>query len=384
MASLTGCGWVYLVLQDFGAQWHKDALNFLLQHATNNSGGEHFHSPPMAFQMKWMQTALPCAHTSGQTLETYALQLPLIPHRRERLPRPTRIILPCSRPMSYLQALVCLRWAIQLPWKSEGGQLVTQHEASSFTLHSLKCALLSAAAQLRLPEDSRRLQGHRRLSSALLYSRDNTIEALWVQSELTSAIRRLDRWLAPNRGTSLSGPTGSPPSHLQLQSLPPSLTRFLYHREVDNLLSTALDADEEALAVARAALESSEAESEEEPPEEQACSPDLSPCTQEPCALGIRACRAVHSRQLSTDSLWLAPQALLVPCASDSSRHAALQTQGVHGRAVLKSTDNLGTPFGGRRLSSAQVPVQCLPSALTVHIRSYPFFRSNRPQSIHC
>ena len=58
-----------------------------------------------------------------------------------------------SRPMSYLQALVCLRWAIQLPWKSEGGQLVTQQEASSFTLHSLKCALLSAAAQLRLPEE---------------------------------------------------------------------------------------------------------------------------------------------------------------------------------------------------------------------------------------
>ena len=50
-----------------------------------------------------------------------------------------------SRPMSYLQALVCLRWDIQL---------VTQHEASLFTLHSLKCALPSAAAQLRLPEDS--------------------------------------------------------------------------------------------------------------------------------------------------------------------------------------------------------------------------------------
>ena len=84
----------------------------------------------------------------------------------------------------------------------------------------------------------------------------------------------------------------SPPSHLQLQSLPPSLTRFLYHREVDNLLSTALDADEEALAVARAALESSEAESEEEPPEEQAGSPILSPGTQEPTlavdSIGIR------------------------------------------------------------------------------------------------
>ena len=60
-----------------------------------------------------------------------------------------------SRPMSYLQALVCLRWAIQLPWKSEGGQLVTQHEASSFTLHSLKCALLSAAAQLKTAEGFR-------------------------------------------------------------------------------------------------------------------------------------------------------------------------------------------------------------------------------------
>ena len=31
-------------------------------------------------------------------------------------------------------------------------------------------------------------------------------------------------------------PQGSPPSQLPLQSLPPSLTRFLYHREVDNLL----------------------------------------------------------------------------------------------------------------------------------------------------
>ena len=78
------------------------------------------------------------------------------------------------------------------PYSCRGSRkaLVTQHEASSFTLHSLKCALLSAAAQLRLPEDSRRLQGHRRLSSALLYSRDDTIEALWVQSELASAIRR--------------------------------------------------------------------------------------------------------------------------------------------------------------------------------------------------
>ena len=62
------------------------------------------------------------------------------------------------------------------------------------------------------------------------------------QSELSSAIRR--GWRPPRamaRGvTGLSGPTGQPSYHLQLQSLP-------HHREVDNLFSTALDADEEAL-----------------------------------------------------------------------------------------------------------------------------------------
>ena len=180
------------------------------------------------------------------------------------------------------------------------------------------CSILSAAAQLRLPEDSRRLQGHHRLSSALLYSRDDTIEFLWVQSELTSAIRR--GWRPPRpmaRGgqhptvePAFQVPQGSPPSHLHLQSLPPCLTRFLYYREVDNLLSTALDADEEALAVARAALESSEAESEEEPPDEQACSPNPPPCT--------------HASALAVDSIGIR----LVPWGSV---HAV---QCTHGNSV--------------------------------------------------
>ena len=110
---------------------------------------------------------------------------------------------------------------------------MTQDEAASFTLHSLKRSLLSAAAQLRLPEDSRKLQGHHRLSSALLYSRDDTIEALWVQSKLALAIRR--GWRPP--------------------------------RPMAQLLSAALNTDEEALAVEGAALDSSEAESEELPDE---------------------------------------------------------------------------------------------------------------------
>ena len=51
-------------------------------------------------------------------------------------------------------------------------------------------ALLSASAQLRLLEDSRRQQGHHRLSSAQLYSRDDTIESIWVQSQVASALIR--------------------------------------------------------------------------------------------------------------------------------------------------------------------------------------------------
>ena len=180
-------------------------------------------------------------------------------------------ILPCmpdltSRPMSYLQALVCLRWAIQLPWLPEGGQLVTQQEAGAFTLHSLQCTLLSAAAQLRLPEESRRLQGHRRLLSALLYSRDDTIEALWLQLELALAIRQ--GWRPP-RPMARGGqhPTVEPASGRRRRShrsksLPSSITRFLYLREVEGLLGQHAGRDEEALAVEQAALVSSEAESE--------------------------------------------------------------------------------------------------------------------------
>ena len=62
------------------------------------------------------------------------------------------------------------------------------HEAQAYTLHSLKVALLSAAAQLRLPEESRRQQGHHRLTSVQLYSRDDTIDSLWVQSQIASAL----------------------------------------------------------------------------------------------------------------------------------------------------------------------------------------------------
>ena len=216
-----------------------------------------------------------------------------------------------------------------------------------------------------------------RLSSALLYSRDDTIEALWVQSELTAAIRR--GWRPPRpmaRGgqhptvePAFQVPQGSPPSHLQLHSLPPCLTRFLYHREVDNLLSTALDADEEALAVARAALESSEAESEEESPDEQACSPDPPPCTHasaiqlafalclgDPC-MPCSALTATQYRQLAACISSIARTRcirFIQTCSSANARRAwprcakiSSSCPALTPAAQLNSTqlDNSGMPF---------------------------------------
>ena len=85
-------------------------------------------------------------------------------------------------PMSYTQALARLRWAIQTPWK-EGITTITVPEAVTYTMHSLKVTYLAAAAQLRLPQESRRLQGHHKQDSVQLYSRDDTIEGLRVQDQ---------------------------------------------------------------------------------------------------------------------------------------------------------------------------------------------------------
>jgi len=90
-------------------------------------------------------------------------------------------------PLSYSAALRALRWAIQTPWK---GTIIKSSAAQNYTLHSLKVTLLSAAAQLRLPLRARQLQGHHRPSdSAQLYSRDDTVDALWLQQEVSKATR---------------------------------------------------------------------------------------------------------------------------------------------------------------------------------------------------
>ena len=82
-----------------------------------------------------------------------------------------------------------VRWAVQLPWMPRTASHLNHDKAQAYTLRSLKVALLSAAAQLCLPEESRRQQGHR-LTSVQLYSRDDAIESLWVQSQIASALIR--------------------------------------------------------------------------------------------------------------------------------------------------------------------------------------------------
>ena len=146
-----------------------------------------------------------------------------------------------NTPLQYHQALTLLRWLVQTPWRSP---LLTANEASVFTLHSLKVSLLSASAQLRLPEESRRLQGHHKLSSVQLYSRDDTIQSLWLQRQIAIQIQL--GWRPPRPQAWGSQPHTIEPAfsvpakpiqeQLQLNFVPPSVSLFLVHREASSQL----------------------------------------------------------------------------------------------------------------------------------------------------
>ena len=181
-----------------------------------------------------------------------------------------------NTPLQYHQALTLLRWLVQTPWRSP---LITANEASAFTLHSLKVSLLSASAQLRLPEESRRLQGHHKLSSVQLYSRDDTIQSLSLQRQIAVQIQL--GWRPPRPQARGSQPHTIEPAfsvsaklpiqdQIQLNFVPPSVSLFLVHREASSQLELKAikrtfqtKIDEEAVLVEDFAETSS---SEEEPP----------------------------------------------------------------------------------------------------------------------
>lgn len=135
-----------------------------------------------------------------------------------------------SSPLTYAAALKAIRWAVQTPWST---LTLSSSMAQNITLHSLKVTMLASAAQLRLPHRDRQIQGHRLGGSVQLYSRDDTSDSLWVQSQITQAVRQGWRPTRPqHRGAQT--PMAEPPVTQQLQPLPrilefpllPSLSNF--------------------------------------------------------------------------------------------------------------------------------------------------------------
>ena len=88
--------------------------------------------------------------------------------------------------MTYAEALYYLRYYMTLPWSHHNAPL--QVDASSYSVHSLKATVLSWAAQANLPEEDRRVHGKHKPAqmSVQLYSRDDILGSLRVQSELIS------------------------------------------------------------------------------------------------------------------------------------------------------------------------------------------------------
>ena len=105
-------------------------------------------------------------------------------------------------PCSYAHALLCLRFLAQ----KDG---LTESEAFALTLHSMKSTMLAAAAQLQFNEQARLAQGHHR-DSLRLYSRNDTLEALRLQHELST---QLARGWRPQRSMARGGaaPVPEPP-----------------------------------------------------------------------------------------------------------------------------------------------------------------------------
>ena len=215
--------------------------------------------------------------------------------------------------MAYTQALALLRWAIQLPWMPRTASHLNQDEAQAYTLHSLKVALLSASAQLRLPEESRRQQGHHRLSSVQLRSRDDTIESLWVQSQIASASIRGWRPTRPHGGQhavfepAFLVAAGRIPACITLHALPAELKMFIYERE-QQAQPCAMDPEAWAVHDVASSSNSDTPESEDDHPHDARPASSSSSAT---CLVQLALGAAVHAVYSSREDL---PSAFCTAC----------------------------------------------------------------------
>lgn len=128
-------------------------------------------------------------HRYLQTLDTIYSQL----HSREidfAIPSfgGTNSVLWPPQAMAYGEALYFLRYYMTLPWSSASA---TQKLSSDhYTIHGLKCTLLSWACQLGLSEEDRRQHGKHKPAqqSVALYSRDDVVGSLRLQQNLIDRI----------------------------------------------------------------------------------------------------------------------------------------------------------------------------------------------------
>lgn len=171
-------------------------------------GGLCTASPRSGWIACWLK-ALQRAHTKSLPFQSDYI-IPVLDH----FEHPSM-----ASPLSYAGALRALRWAAQTPWTSPTLSAV---EAHGLTLHSLKVTMLSAAAQLRLPRQARALQGHHTAGSTQLYSRDDTVDAVWLQQQISGEVRRGWRPTRPlQRGGQPAMP--EPPFLLSGNELPDTL-----------------------------------------------------------------------------------------------------------------------------------------------------------------
>ena len=88
-------------------------------------------------------------------------------------------------PMTYCSALGCLR-ALLVEW----GQL-SADQLKIYTLHSMKCTLLSFYRQCDYPDDICHLQGHHKaLTSMRLYGRDDVSPCITQQVKFINTVRQ--------------------------------------------------------------------------------------------------------------------------------------------------------------------------------------------------
>ncbi|CAE7036464.1 unnamed protein product [Symbiodinium sp. CCMP2592] len=136
-------------------------------------------------------------------------------------------------PATYSQALQKLRY-----WLTLSG--IEPHQASQYTLHSLKTTFLSWMSQLSIPLASRFLQGHHKTpGSAQLYSRDDVWPALRAQLLLWRSIHSGFRPARPQHRGGQS-PLAEPPfetAGFQWDAFIPELTCFSLGSDFQSFLA---------------------------------------------------------------------------------------------------------------------------------------------------